>query len=33
VIFKKGVIVKRVPYEQIIEELLNLIQKEGGPNG
>lgn len=33
VIFKKGVIVKRVPYEQIIEELLNLIQSEGGTNG
>jgi len=33
VIFKKGVVVKRVPYEQIIEELLNLIQSEGGTNG
>ncbi|MDI6850603.1 MAG: flavodoxin-dependent (E)-4-hydroxy-3-methylbut-2-enyl-diphosphate synthase [bacterium] len=32
VIFKKGVVVKRVPYEKIVEELINLIKSEGGLN-
>lgn len=32
VIFKKGVVVKRVPYEKIVEELLNLVKSEGGSN-
>jgi len=32
VIFKKGVVIKRVPYEKIVEELLNLVKSEGGSN-